>query len=135
MATTTQSVHIVGNDAQNVTVGRDFVVDNTYNYTQQEFPSEEAPGLSVFYKDPAGEIYHTYSTYGRGLETLLSTYMLLDLVPKGRDEHALAFTMAWVRYHDRYGTDQFADADKPYWPETDVRPATICGCDSTRPGA
>jgi hypothetical protein len=44
--------------------------------------------------------------------------MILDLVPKGRDEDQLAFTMEWVRYHDRYGTDEFADASKPYWPTT-----------------
>lgn len=103
-----------------------------YNYTLQEFPSDEAPGLSVFYKTPAGEIFHTYSTFGRGLESLLGTYMLLDLVPKGRDEDDLSFPMAWVRYHDRYGTDQFADADKPYWPETAQAATTsACGCEST----
>jgi predicted dithiol-disulfide oxidoreductase (DUF899 family) len=103
-----------------------------YNYTQQEFPSDEAPGLSVFYKNAAGEIFHTYSTFGRGLETLLGTYMMLDLVPKGRDEDDLEFTMAWVRYHDRYDTNEFADADKPYWPETAPAPAasTGCGCGS-----
>jgi predicted dithiol-disulfide oxidoreductase (DUF899 family) len=89
-----------------------------YNYTLQEFPSEEAPGLSVFYKNAEGEIFHTYSTFGRGLESLVGAYMMLDLVPKGRDEDHLAFSMEWVRYHDRYGTDVFADADKPYWPET-----------------
>lgn len=102
-----------------------------YNYTLQEFPSEEAPGLSVFYKDPAGQIFHTYSTFGRGLDSLLSTYAVLDLVPKGRDEEGLAFTMAWVRYHDRYGTNQFADADKPYWPEISETAPTGCGCNST----
>jgi predicted dithiol-disulfide oxidoreductase (DUF899 family) len=60
-----------------------------YNYTMQEFPSDEGPGLSVFYKDPqTGEIFHTYSTYARGLETLIGTYTLLDLVP--RDEALLA---------------------------------------------
>jgi predicted dithiol-disulfide oxidoreductase (DUF899 family) len=89
-----------------------------YNYTMQEFPSEEAPGLSVFYKDPAGDVFHTYSTYGRGLDSLIGTYTILDLVPKGRDEDQLGFSMEWVRHHDRYGTDEFADADKPYWPET-----------------
>ena len=89
-----------------------------YNYTMQEFPSEEAPGISVFYKDPGGDIFHTYSTYGRGVEQLLGTYMILDMVPKGRDEDHLAFPMEWVRYHDRYGTDEFADANKPYWPTT-----------------
>jgi predicted dithiol-disulfide oxidoreductase (DUF899 family) len=63
--------------------------------------SEEAPGLSVFAKDSAGKVYHTYSTYGRGLEQLIGAYTLLDLVPKGRDEDPEA-TMNWVRYHDRY---------------------------------
>jgi len=98
-----------------------------YNYTMQEFPSEEAPGLSVFYKDAAGDIFHTYSTYGRGVETLMGTYRILDLVPKGRDEEHLDFEMAWVRYHDRYDTNEFADADKPYWPETS---SSSCGCGS-----
>ncbi|HTI69593.1 MAG TPA: thioredoxin family protein [Candidatus Limnocylindria bacterium] len=105
-----------------------------YNYTMQEFPSAEAPGLSVFYKDAAGDIYHTYSTYGRGLEPLLATYQILDLVPKGRDEALLDFPMAWIRYHDRYGTNEFADADKPYWPETSAAAAptaaSACGCGS-----
>ena len=49
--------------------------------------SEEAPGISVFYKDDAGEVFHTYSTYGRGVEVMMGTYDLLDLTPKGRDEH------------------------------------------------
>jgi predicted dithiol-disulfide oxidoreductase (DUF899 family) len=89
-----------------------------YNYTMQEFPSEEAPGISVFYKDTRGDIFHTYSTYERGVEQLVGTYMILDMVPKGRDEDHLAFTMQWVRHHDRYGTDEFADANKPYWPAT-----------------
>lgn len=74
-----------------------------YNYRLQTFPSEEAPGASVFYKDDAGGIYHTYSTYGRGLDMLMGTYNYLDLVAKGRDEAELPWTMAWVRHHDRYG--------------------------------
>jgi predicted dithiol-disulfide oxidoreductase (DUF899 family) len=108
-----------------------------YNYTLQEFPSEEAPGLSVFYKNSAGEIFHTYSTYGRGLDPLLGTYTILDLAPKGRDEEGLEFSMAWVRYHDRYGTDQFADADKPYWPETAAAAdsSSGCGCGASKEGA
>jgi predicted dithiol-disulfide oxidoreductase (DUF899 family) len=101
-----------------------------YNYVEQEFPSEEAPGVSVFYKNAKGEVFHTYSTFGRGLETLIGTYVMLDLVPKGRDENSLPFSMAWVRYHDRYGTDQFADADKPYWPETAQESSTGCSCGS-----
>jgi predicted dithiol-disulfide oxidoreductase (DUF899 family) len=90
-----------------------------YNFTMQEFPSAEAPGASVFFKDPAtGEIFHTYSVYGRGLDSLVGTYTLLDLVPKGRDEADLPFSMAWVRHHDRYATGgQLLDADKPYWPK------------------
>ena len=74
-----------------------------YNFTPREFPSEEAPGLSVFYKDERGEIFHTYSAYARGLDLLIGAYNYLDLAPKGRDEDALAYTMAWVRHHDRYG--------------------------------
>jgi predicted dithiol-disulfide oxidoreductase (DUF899 family) len=73
-----------------------------YNYAEREFPSEEAPGLSVFYKNAAGEIFHTYSAYARGLDMLLGAYNFLDLTPKGRDEAALARPMEWVRHHDRY---------------------------------
>ena len=75
---------------------------------------EEAPGLSVFYKDEAGEIFHTYSTYARGLDPLIGTYHFLDLVPKGRDEDGLAFSMAWVRHHDKYGDDYVLDPTAGY---------------------
>jgi len=78
-----------------------------YNYELRPFPMEEAPGLSIFAKDSKGDVYHTYSTYGRGLEQLIGTYALLDLVPKGRDEDPES-PMSWVRHHDRY--DQPADA-------------------------
>ncbi|MGO4391847.1 DUF899 domain-containing protein [Variovorax sp. M-6] len=73
-----------------------------YNYGMQPFPAEEAPGISVFYKDDAGAIFHTYSTYGRGVEVMMGTYSLLDLTPRGRDEHNPAHAMDWVRHHDRY---------------------------------
>jgi predicted dithiol-disulfide oxidoreductase (DUF899 family) len=73
-----------------------------YNYEMTTFPSEERPGASVFAKNPAGEVFHTYSTYGRGLDILIGAYNLIDLVPKGRDEDGLKFSMAWVRHHDRY---------------------------------
>jgi len=76
--------------------------DVYYNYDMTKFPSTEAPGLSVFHQDDAGEIFHTYSCYGRGLDILITAYNYLDLVPKGRDEADLAFTMAWVRLHDSY---------------------------------
>ena len=74
-----------------------------YNYDMTEFPSEEAPGISAFYKDPDGAMFHTYSAYARGLDMLIGAYNYLDLAPKGRDEAALPWTMAWVRHHDRYG--------------------------------
>jgi predicted dithiol-disulfide oxidoreductase (DUF899 family) len=73
-----------------------------YNYGMQPFPAEEAPGISLFYKDDAGEIFHTYSTYGRGVEVMMGTYNLLDLAPKGRDERDVDYKMEWVRHHDRY---------------------------------
>jgi predicted dithiol-disulfide oxidoreductase (DUF899 family) len=75
---------------------------SVYNYGTMTFTSEEAPGASVFYKDAKGNIYHTYSTYGRGLDILLGTYHFLDMVPKGRDEAGLPQTMAWLRHHDKY---------------------------------
>jgi predicted dithiol-disulfide oxidoreductase (DUF899 family) len=76
--------------------------DVYYNYAMRNFPSEEAPGLSVFYKDENGDIFHTYSAYARGLDILLGTYNFLDLTPKGRDEDGLPYTMSWIRHHDRY---------------------------------
>lgn len=85
-----------------------------YNYTLTEFPSEERPGASVFYNDPGGQIFHTYSTYARGLDILIGTYNFLDLVPKGRDEDALKHTMAWVRHHDSYAEGYVVDAKVPY---------------------
>ena len=80
-----------------------------YNYATQAFPSREAPGLSVFFRDARGDVSHTYSTYARGLDPLVGTYAILDLVPKGRDEDRLAFSMEWVRHHDRYATGELAD--------------------------
>ena len=73
-----------------------------YNYQLMKFPAEERPGLSVFYKDAKADIFHTYSTYARGLDILIPTYNFLDMTPKGRDEEGLPHTMAWVRHHDRY---------------------------------
>jgi predicted dithiol-disulfide oxidoreductase (DUF899 family) len=75
-----------------------------YNYGMNGFPSEEAPGLSVFAKDPSGALFHTYSSYARGGEPFIGAYQFLDVVPKGRDEAGLPWPMAWVRHHDRYGT-------------------------------
>jgi predicted dithiol-disulfide oxidoreductase (DUF899 family) len=73
-----------------------------YNYATQEWVKEEMPGLSVFYKDEDGDVFHTYSTYARGLDILVGAYNFLDLVPNGRDEEPFDFAMEWVRRHDQY---------------------------------
>ena len=79
-----------------------------YNYDTSASPSPEAHGVSVFTKDEDGEIFHTYSTYGRGAEELLGVYKFLDFTPKGRDEDSLPYPMAWVRHHDRYPQQEAA---------------------------
>lgn len=73
-----------------------------YNYRMQSFPAEEAPGVSVFYRDDAGDVFHTYSTYGRGVEVMMGAYQLMDLAPRGRSERDVPHKMEWVRHHDRY---------------------------------
>ena len=73
----------------------------SYNYAPAIGIGEEMPGASFFCKD-GDAIYHTYSTYGRGLDMLIGSYNWLDLAPKGRDEDELEFTMSWVRRHDQY---------------------------------
>ena len=81
-----------------------------YNYGMTDFPQEEAPGISLFYKNDAGEVFHTYSTYGRGVEVMMGTYNMLDLAPKGRDEENFSHGMEWVRHHDRYEPEPVAKA-------------------------
>lgn len=73
-----------------------------YNYRMTAFPKEEAPGISFFYKGDAGEVFHTYSTFGRGVEAMMMTYDLLDMAPGGRGEDGDAYGMERVRHHDRY---------------------------------
>lgn len=73
-----------------------------YNYGTSTVYGEEMPGISVFARNAAGEVFHTYSTYARGLDILIGTYNFLDLVPKGRDEDRLPWTMAWVKRRDEY---------------------------------
>jgi predicted dithiol-disulfide oxidoreductase (DUF899 family) len=73
-----------------------------YNYGKREIDSPELPGVSVFYRDTEGRVFHTYSSYARGIDILNTAYNYLDLVPKGRDEAGLEFSMAWLRYHDKY---------------------------------
>lgn len=91
----------------------------TYNFAALPagpLPVEDLPGLSVFARNSAGDIFHTYSAYSRGCEALLGTYRLLDLVPQGRDEEGLAHSMAWVRHHDRYDRDYQVDPTAHYQP-------------------
>ena len=96
-----------------VSVAKDEQVDGKvyYNYSLTNFPSEERPGASVFYNKD-GEIFHTYSAYARGLDTMLNAYNFLDLTPKGRDEAGLPYPMAWVRHHDRYSDGKMFDVNK-----------------------
>jgi predicted dithiol-disulfide oxidoreductase (DUF899 family) len=71
----------------------------TYNYGSAAPFATEGPGISVFTKDSSGSVFHTYSTYGRGLDMLNLTYHYLDLVPMGRNEEQ---GIGWVRRHDEY---------------------------------
>jgi predicted dithiol-disulfide oxidoreductase (DUF899 family) len=70
-----------------------------YNYEMAEGGMDELPGLSVFYKNDKGEVFHTYSTYARGGDMLIGAYNFLDLTPKGRNEDEI---MDWMRRHDEY---------------------------------
>jgi predicted dithiol-disulfide oxidoreductase (DUF899 family) len=73
-----------------------------YNYLLGEASMEELPGASAFSMDAQGAVFHTYSTYARGLDLMIGAYNWLDIAPKGRDEDGLEFTMSWVRHHDKY---------------------------------
>lgn len=70
-----------------------------YNYEMTKDGFDELPGMSVFYKDEAGEIFHTYSCYARGNEEAIGTFVFLDMTPKGRNETK---GMDWVKRHDEY---------------------------------
>ena len=72
-----------------------------YNFGMTAFPQEEAPGISLFHKNDDGEVFHTYSTFGRGVEVMMGAYFMMDLAPRGRDEKP-GRGMEWVRHHDRY---------------------------------
>jgi predicted dithiol-disulfide oxidoreductase (DUF899 family) len=71
-----------------------------YNYAKGENDMSDREGASVFHKDDRGAIFHTYSTFARGIDLLNGTYNFIDLTPKGRDEGDSP--QHWVRYHDRY---------------------------------
>jgi len=76
-----------------------------YNFGTSGFAIEEAPGISVFYRDASGDIFHTYSCFARGLDMMNATYQYLDLTPLGRHEEGLPYPMDWVRLHDQYKTE------------------------------
>jgi len=80
-----------------------------YNFILQDPRISDREGVSVFYKDPSGKIFHTYSTYERGLDILNTAYNYLDLLPKGRDEDGYEFPMTWVRRHDEYNKKNGVD--------------------------
>ncbi|SDR35775.1 Predicted dithiol-disulfide oxidoreductase, DUF899 family [Rhizobiales bacterium GAS191] len=82
-----------------------------YNYTMQDPMANEREGISVFYKNPAGRLFRTYSTYARGIDMMNGTYQFLDLVPKGRDEGDRG--QYWVRRHDEYDAVNSADNRMP----------------------
>jgi predicted dithiol-disulfide oxidoreductase (DUF899 family) len=92
-----------------------------YNYRWTDPGLEDLSGISVFYRDEGGEIFHTYATYGRGGEEVLTAYMYLDLMPKGRNEPERGDLTDWVRLHDRYGTGGTVDATGRYH-------GPACGC-------
>jgi predicted dithiol-disulfide oxidoreductase (DUF899 family) len=82
------------------------------NYNHQvgkAFPVIEAPGISAFYKDESGQVFHTYSAFARGLENLIRAYNLLDIVSKGRDEGGFKYGKEWLRHHDGTRMRRFVD--------------------------
>lgn len=85
-----------------------------YNYGMQPYMGEEAPGESAFYKDENGEIYHTYSSFARGGENQISTYMMLDIAPLGRNEGEGENLTSWVRHHDKYKAGGYVNMQGRY---------------------
>lgn len=73
-----------------------------YNFETGGFPSSEGPGASAFIKDDDGTLFHTYSTFARGLDILNGAYHWMDIAPKGRDEDGLPHAQAWLRRRDQY---------------------------------
>jgi len=71
-----------------------------FNYRWQDPGFTDREGMSVFYKDPSGQIFHTYSTYARGIDIVNAAYNIFDMTPKGRDEEGR--NQFWIRRHDEY---------------------------------
>jgi predicted dithiol-disulfide oxidoreductase (DUF899 family) len=99
-----------------------------YNYENRPFVSEELSGLSVFYKNESNDVFHTYSTFGRGDEMVDTTYMYLDLTPKGRNENGPHRNLGdWVRHHDRYDAPGTVDRGGRFI--ADQPAVSPCGCE------
>jgi predicted dithiol-disulfide oxidoreductase (DUF899 family) len=81
-----------------------------YNYETAPVTVEDLSGFSVFYKDGTGTVFHTYGTFGRGAEYVMTPYVFLDMTPKGRDETRRGNLTDWVRPHDRYDVPGAADS-------------------------
>jgi predicted dithiol-disulfide oxidoreductase (DUF899 family) len=100
-----------------------------YNYRETALEGTEQPGWSVFYKNEDGQIFHTYSTYGRGNEEIVSTLMLLDMAPLGRNDGPTGNMGGWVKRHDAYDHQPAS-----YAPQRVAVPVVSgggcgCGCD------
>jgi predicted dithiol-disulfide oxidoreductase (DUF899 family) len=94
----------------------------TYNYDQIEAGMADLSGNSAFFQDDAGQIFHTYSTFGRGGEQMLGLYGILDIMPKGRNENGPSYTLAdWVRLRNMYGKGGIVEPNGRYH-------APDCGC-------
>jgi predicted dithiol-disulfide oxidoreductase (DUF899 family) len=117
-----------------VSFTRDEVATGTvdYNYARRDFLSEEMSGNSVFYKDMAGTMFHTYSAYARGDELLVGAYMYLDLTPKGRNETGPRHNLTdWVRHHDCYPDPGLVDHRGRY--VAAARSESPCACETNNP--
>jgi len=75
--------------------------EEVYNFAPKTWNGSELPGISVFYRDDDGSVFHTYSTYARGLDMMNAAYHYIDLLPKGRDEGKTGI-MGWLRRRDEY---------------------------------
>lgn len=75
-----------------------------YNYDTIKVGGTDYPGVSAFFKDDTGEVYHTYSAYSRGIDGFNAAYQYLDAAPLGRNEGGLTYPMQWVKHRIAYGT-------------------------------
>jgi predicted dithiol-disulfide oxidoreductase (DUF899 family) len=92
---------------------------HNFEFSRLRYTIEETSGLSVFFKDASGNLFHTYSCHARGDEGGVSSYFYLDLTPKGRDENGPTFTLGdWVRHHDRYDAAGHVSPEGRYVPAT-----------------